>query len=315
VAEIQQACISKRNRALIVQELLLSFPKKEMVKTLVKCWFVPGLGFFFQSRETSGRNQDWRWWASCCPRFFWCLCGKIKSFLNQQDLCTREEKKLLLGRMTSGATSTEGTSTATSVAGPGSADGGSINTASSPNKNPEAKIGAGDDQSSKDLAAISSLVKDPEAISFLAMEFEKVKNGEASSIQVGSRSKSFSSKTILTVSPPSPSCNLMRLFCARLRPARAGKAEKRPSHHTESRARLVCATPRPSTFAPEAWKKTGHRRSKNISSWSSDSPSSPQEDVAVEIYLVGVVGKGKEPGAIEVGAHYGISAKAVRDIW
>jgi hypothetical protein len=110
-------------------------------------------------------------------------------------------KEVLLGRMTSGATSTEGASTATSVAGPGSADGGSINTASSPNKNPEAKTGAGGDQSGKDLPPISSLVKDPEAISFLAMEFEKVKNGEASSIQVGSRSKSFSSKTILTVSP------------------------------------------------------------------------------------------------------------------
>ena len=54
VAEIQKACISKRNRAGITTW----FSNNQWSKTLVKYSFVPGLGFFFQSRETSGRNQD-----------------------------------------------------------------------------------------------------------------------------------------------------------------------------------------------------------------------------------------------------------------
>lgn len=81
-----------------------------------------------------------------------------------------------------------------------------------------------------------------------------------------------------------------------------------------SRARLVFASFLVLQLPHVAHKKTGHHRAWQCLSQVYLDPLL-QEDVAVEIYLVGVVGKGKEPGAIEVGAHYGISAKAVRDIW
>jgi hypothetical protein len=40
-----------------------------------------------------------------------------------------------------------------------------------------------------------------------------------------------------------------------------------------------------------------------------------QKEQAIEIYALGIRGKGRDPGAAQLSEKYGVSPKAIRDIW